>query len=57
MFGTVVSQNLDTAQVFFLIALICGAITTVFALVRSEVEFALVAGAITFVAAGLLFFS
>jgi hypothetical protein len=57
MVSTVVTQSVNTAQVFFLVALICGAIATVFALVRGAVEIALVAGAITFTAVGLLFFA
>jgi hypothetical protein len=53
----VVAQSLGAAQVFFLIALICGAIATVIALVRGNLELCVLAGCVTFSAVGLLFFA
>lgn len=58
MIAQVVAQSLGAAQVFFLIALIVGAIATIVSMLGApNIPFALVAAAITFSAAGLLFFA
>lgn len=59
MVAEVVSQSLNAAQVFFLIALICGGIATVVALVTNPptIWAAMLAACATFVAVGLLFFA
>jgi hypothetical protein len=55
--GEVVTQSTNAAQVFFLIALILGAIVTVWQLVTGAVQGAVLSAALTFVAVGLLFLS
>jgi flagellar biosynthesis component FlhA len=58
MLAQVVSQSVNAAQVFFLIAVIVGAIATIVSLLPApNIPFALVAGAVTFIALGLLFFA
>ena len=57
MIAQVVSQSLNAAQVFFLIALILGVIATIWQLVTGAIQAAIVSAALTFVAVGLLFFS
>jgi hypothetical protein len=57
MLSTVVSQNVNTAQVLFLIAVICGAVATVITLMARSIDLALLCGCATFVALGLLFFA
>ena len=57
MIAQVVSQSLNAAQVFFLIALILGVIATIWQLVTGAIQAAIVSAALTFVAVGLLFFA
>lgn len=57
MLSTVVSQNLNAASVFFLIALILGIIYSVWMLVVQNIPMAIIGAALTFVALGLLFFT
>jgi hypothetical protein len=57
MLAQVVSQSLNAAQVFFLIALICGAIVTIWQLAVNAVQAAVLSAAVTFIAVGLLFFA
>lgn len=58
MLGQVVTQSLNAAQVFFLIGLICAAVATVVSLIPApNIPFALLAAAVAFGMAGLLFFA
>ena len=57
MLATVVSQNVNAAQVFFLVALILGIIVTVWQLFTGAIQAAVVSACLTFIALGLLFFA